>query len=150
MRIPDKHHLAGKAFFRDLMDACGGPKRCQKLTSHPDSHLSAMGSPHVTDRWPRLDHIIDLERDCGQPIVTRYLADLLGFELVPREGRKAGDLPHVFAAAMKEMAEVQVAYVTAVANHHVDAAERAELVRQANQAIAGLQDFIVSVRENRK
>lgn len=146
MRTPSKTHIAAKAFFRDLMDACGGPKRCQGITTHPDSHLSAMGSPHVIDRWPRLDHIIDLEQDCGHPIVTRFLADLLGFDLVPREGRKAGDLPHVFASAMKEMADVQVAYVTAVANHHVDAAERAELVKQANQAIAGLQDFIVSVR----
>ena len=150
MRIPNKAHTAAKAFFRDLIDACGGPKRCQALTAHPDSHLSAMGSPHVIDRWPRLDHIIDLEHDCGQPIVTRYLADLLGFDLVPREGRATADLPHVFAAAMKDMTEVQVAYVTAVANHNVSAAERAELVKQATHAIAGLQDFIVAVRGSRK
>ena len=140
MRTPHARHIAAKAFFRDLLDACGGPKRCQAITSHPDSHLSAMGAAHVVDRWPRLDHVIDLEQDCGHPIVTRYLADLLGFELVPREGRAAGDLPHVFANAMKDMAEVQVAY----------AAERAELVKQANQAIAGLQDFIVSVREPKR
>lgn len=150
MRIPNKAHIAAKAFFRDLIDACGGPKRCQTLTAHPDSHLSAMGSPHVIDRWPRLDHIIDLEQDCGQPIVTRYLAGLLGFDLVPREGRPVADLPHVFATALKEMTDVQVAYVTAAANGHVEAAERAELVKQANQAISGLQDFIVAVRGNHR
>lgn len=145
-----KQPLELKAYFRDLVEACGGTKRAAEKVGGHASHISEAMAAHVTDRWPRLDHVAILEADCCLPIVTRHLADTLGFELSQRDSRSTGDLPHVFATAMKEMAEVQVAYVTAVANHHVDAAERAELVKQANHAIAGLQDFIVAVRGTKK
>lgn len=135
-----------KAYFRDLVDACGGTKRAAEKVGGHASHISEAMAVHNLERWPRLDHVAILEADCGQPIVSRFLADRLGFGLEPHAGRPGGDLPHVFASAMKEMADVQVAYVTAVANHHVDAAERAELVKQATQAIDSLQEFIVSVR----
>lgn len=135
-----------KAYFRDLVEACGGTKRAAEKVGGHASHVSEAMATHITDRWPRLDHVAILESECGQPLVTRYLADQLGFDLAQRDGKSLGDLPQAFAVAMKEMADVQVAYAAAIANREVDTAERAELVKQANQAIASLQNFIIALR----
>ena len=146
MRTPSKEHLAAKAFFRDLMDLCGGPKRCSRLTGHPDSHLSAAGSVHYEDRWPRIDHVIDLESECGNPVLTRFLADLQGFDLEPRDGRLSSDLPHTIAAMFKEIADVITTVSASQADGRVDIVERAAIIKEAQDAIAKLQDLIVVLR----
>ena len=137
--------LSIKEQFRLLVVANKGPTACERILGFPQSHISEAMSRNRLDRMPRADHIAILEAACGQAIVTSFLADLLGFDLTTRHCRATGDLPHVFAAAMKEMTDVQVSYVNAVANQEIDAKERAELVKQAQEAIASLQDFVLKV-----
>ena len=148
MRTPSKLHLAAKAFFRDLLDACGGPKRASTITEHPDSHLSAMGAAHVHDRWPRLDHVIDLEQECGQPFVTRFMADALGYDLVQRQRSAHGKPMEVFARLVKETSDVQVCMVEAMADGRLNSVERAEIIKEAQQAIGELENFINALRGN--
>lgn len=136
MRTPAPQHLTLKALFRDLLTACGGLKRCAALLGHPDSHLSASAAAHVTDRWPRLDHVIDLEADCGQPIVTQFLADRHGMDLMPRTGTApaASTVQHLSKLA-RETGEVIAQMAAAVADGEVSNSERAAIVREIQQMI---------------
>lgn len=86
-----------KAYFRDLVVACGGPKRAAEITGGQASHISEAMAPHNADRWPRLDHVAMLEADCGQPIVAAALADRSGYGLqaVSSVGAHESPLAHL-------------------------------------------------------
>lgn len=72
-----------KAKTRALVKACGGQEAAASL-SRIVSHQAygRYGRPHEAEFAP-IDVIADLEADVGDPIVTRELAALAGFTLVP-------------------------------------------------------------------
>lgn len=101
-----------KAAWRRLLKACGGPEVASKITrARNHSLLSEYGSPSCLDRFPPLDVIADLEAECGEPMVSQALADLMGCDLIRRDARPAGSLRSLMAACTRGFADVSVTFV---------------------------------------
>lgn len=128
-----------KAYFRDLVTACGGPKRAAEIVGAQPSHISEAMAAHNLDRWPRLDHVALLERDCGQPIVTAALADRSGYSLeaVTASGANASPLGHLHRI-VSEVRDVECGILQAMQDGQLTAAERRDIRRQVQEAIAAL------------
>lgn len=135
-----------KAHFRDLVSACGGTKRAAAKLGAQPSHISEAMGPHWDDRWPRIDHVAVLESDCQQPIVTRALADRLGYALVAVDVDKPrrAALEHL-GSILKECGEVEVALVRASADGRLSHVERRLLLTQVNEALAVLTSLRVDL-----
>lgn len=81
MRTSDAEFFRLKAAMKDLVQRCGGQKRTADLVGLAQSMISyictrenrAMFSPAA---------VLLLERECGDPVVTRASAELQGFDLV--------------------------------------------------------------------
>lgn len=82
-QLPRRDYLRLKASTRDLISAAGGPTRGAELTRSSQSRLSEAMAPHCEDRFLCIDQVADLEAEVGQPVMTRTLAALAGFHLVP-------------------------------------------------------------------
>jgi hypothetical protein len=128
-----------KAFYRDLVIACGGPKRAAEVTGGQASHISEAMAPHHIDRWPRIDHVALLEAECGQPIVTAALADRMGYSVdaVSKGAFEASPLLHL-SRIVTEVRDVECGILTAMADGQLSAAERRDIRREAREAIAAL------------
>lgn len=105
--LPLRDYERLKSAWRDLVKACGGLDRVAEITRAKNkSHASEYGAPHCLERFPPLDVIADLEADCGTPIVTRILADMLGFDIAAREAKPASQpLRALMARMIKETGE---------------------------------------------
>lgn len=138
-----------KAATKILIERAGGQTYAAEVLGISQSKISEYASFHHPDRFMRADLVARLEAFVGEPIVTRELADQSSYDLQARAASTTPvDLPHAFARAMKEMADVQVSATTAMADGRADASERAEMIKQAQEAITRLHDFIVAVRGN--
>lgn len=139
-------YLAIKAAFRDLVKASGGQVRAVHVTRGCQSKLSEAMSPEHLERFPALDQVADLEAEAGAPVVTKLLAGMAGFDLVPRiaSGTDASLYQHL-AAIVKEAGEVESIMASALADGTVDAAERKRLKSEAHEAITALHNLIASV-----
>lgn len=128
-----------KAYFRDLVVACGGPKRAAEITGGQASHISEAMASHSVDRWPRLDHIAMLEADCGQPIIAAALADRLGFALqaVSAAGNNESPLAHL-CRVVTQIRDVEVGILSAAVDGRISESERRDIRREAQDAIAAL------------
>lgn len=137
-----------KAFFRDLVTACGGPKRAAQLVGAQASHISEAMAAHVPERWPRLDYIAILEADCGQPIVTSALADRLGYSIAPvaASGDPRPAVQHL-ASVTRETHDVVAALIDAMADGHVGEAERRQIRTQAQEAIQALHKLCADMAD---
>lgn len=151
MKQASANDLLLKARFRDLMKACGGPRRCAEMLNHPESHLSAAGAAHVLDRWPRVDHVMVLEADCGAPIVTGFQADVQGFDLAPRgsHGNAASAGQHLSRIA-KEASDVISGFAAAVADGVVTPREQGALVKEIHQMIAAGHAALADLQRDQK
>lgn len=137
-----------KAATKILIEKAGGQTYAAEVLGISQSKISEYASFHHPDRFMRADLVASLEAFVGEPIVTRELADQSGHDLHARDAAApVADLPHAFAHAMKEMADVQVSAVNAMADGMADVGERAEMIKQAQEAISKLHDFIVAVRD---
>lgn len=139
----DATYLAIKAAFRDLVTACGGPKLAADKTRGCQSRMSEAMAPHETERFPALDQIADLEAECGIPFVTRHLADMAGFDLVPRSVAAGhSSKPMAIAAQMAaSLGELQVAYAAAIDDGELTAVEQAKLRGALNQHREAINTF---------
>lgn len=128
-----------KAFYRDLVTACGGPKRAAEITGGQPSHISEAMAPHHPERWPRIDHVAMLEAECGQPIVTAALADRLGYAIaaVTAPGGQRAPLSRL-SHIVSEVRDVEVGILNAMSDGHITAGERRDIRKEAQQAIAAL------------
>jgi hypothetical protein len=137
--MPNRTPLELKAFYRDLVMASGGPKRAAGLVGAQPSHISEAMAPHTLDRWPRLDHVALLEADCGQPIVTAVLADRMGYALQAVSGQGAHSSPLLqLSRIVSEVRDVECGILVAMQDGQLSAAERRDVRRQAQEAIAAL------------
>jgi hypothetical protein len=136
--MPHKPPLELKAFYRDLVTACGGPKRAADIVGAQQSHISEAMAAH-SERWPRLDHVAMLEAECGQPIITAALADRVGYalEAVNAQGGQASPLAHL-SRIVSEVRDVECGVLNAMQDGQLSAAERRDVRRQAQEAIAAL------------
>jgi len=128
-----------KAYFRDLVTACGGPKRAAELVGAQPSHISEAMATHTLERWPRLDHVALLEADCGQPIVTSALADRSGYSLtcVTASDANTSPLAHLHRI-VSEVRDVECGILHAMQDGQLTAAERRDIRRQVQEAVAAL------------
>ena len=143
---PAQDYLNIKAAVRDLVALCGGAVRAAGLTRTTLSRLSEAMSPAHMERFPAIDQVYDLELECGQPVVTRLMADALGFDLVPREAvARPQSIHQHFAGIVVECGDVEARLAEALADGKVDEAERQTLIKEATQAIDRLVAFRTSL-----
>lgn len=96
-------------------------------------------APHNLERWPRLDHVAMLEADCGQPIVSAALADRMGYGLqaIHPSGHDQSPLLHL-SRVVSQVRDVECGILNAMHDGKLSAAERRDVRRQAQEAIAAL------------
>jgi len=90
--------------------------------------------------------IADLEAETGEPVVTRALAHLAGFDLVSRETGDGQPLPRRLGCIAKEAGDVVASLANALADGTVTQAERVlveaetqELIAEAHRLLAALK-----------
>ncbi|WP_298216808.1 hypothetical protein [Acidocella sp.] len=81
------------------MSDVGGVDAAASCTRVGKSQISAYGDIHTPEKLAPLDVAVDLEAIGGTPRVTAAMARILGYELMPLDGRA----PHELAACLKEV-----------------------------------------------
>jgi hypothetical protein len=91
-KLPAVAYHALKAAYRRLVDLAGGLESSATTTRVSKTSLGYYCQATHDQHMPG-DAIADLEADVGEPVVTRELARLAGYELVPIGGRaETGDI----------------------------------------------------------
>lgn len=117
-QLPATDYAGLKAATRQLLKATGGGNEAAKATRVSQQVLSGYGSggDEHSERFAPADVIADLEAECGQPIVTRKLAELANCLLVQlphgagnsaiteRSGRSAHEFGEVMSGVFAALA----------------------------------------------
>lgn len=124
-----------KAAFRQLLKRAGGQEAAELVTRGRHQTLNRYGNPKEEDCHAPIDVIADLEREIGEPVVTRHLAEMNGFMLVKKTVASTGVdlLAHVSALA-SETGEAVKAAVEAYADGSKSDEELENIVKQAGDA----------------
>jgi hypothetical protein len=144
--LPRRDYLALHAAEQFLADLNGGPVGCARITriSHQDvsrviADVSAdddEGEEQKKKRWFALDVVADLEAAKSAPVVTRVLADLLGFSLVKNPGVRASeDDVAGLCKIITESSEAAAVYGAAREDGKITRAERAAIRTKIDDAI---------------
>lgn len=145
MRDPGTATLALKAAFRELLRLNGGQDCAARLLATSQSRISENASPHHPDCTPRIHQIAALEADAQSPIVTKVLAQLQGYELVPLGSFQTED-PHLhLARIIKDTGEVTGAISQSLADGKISQDEARRLKREADEAIDALHGFVAQM-----
>jgi len=115
--LSDERGAKLKAATRKLVTAAGGIESAAQVTRVKAASLSLYGLIHK-DQFIPVDAVSDLERDIGMPLVTRVLAELAGYDLVPRQGGATTNRAPMQLAVRLEAAVA--AFGTAVADMEED------------------------------
>lgn len=132
-----------KVAFRDLVALAGGVNRAVSVTRGCQSKMSESVSLNMMSRFPAIDQIADLEADCGQPVMTRLLAELAGYSLSPlvANAKQSTMLQHL-SAISRDAGSFGGQLADAIADGKIDAKERQCLI----VAVNALMDNLVSVK----
>jgi len=149
-QLPGNDYLSLKAATRRLLAEAGGNVAASAVTRVDHQGLSRYGNVSVdhADRFMPADVIADIEAECGQPIVTRRLADLSGYLLVPvpRVAKSGTLLGAITAATMKETSDVFVALGDSLGDGKLCAADADRIEREIDEAMAKLAALKLQVR----
>lgn len=144
-QLPARDYLALKAATRDLTDTAGGVTRAGNISRVGAPLLSRYGSPQESTFAP-IDVIADLEAEVGDPVVTRELASLSGFDLVARPAPGASlPLTERFVKMLKENGDVEQAISRAIAAGEITAAEKNRLRVEIKEAMAQLSSLMADL-----
>jgi hypothetical protein len=144
-----QHHprdLVGLKTSFDLLIASvgGGLPASAVLGGYSPGRLSEAASPHNAERWPRVDHIAELERVARRPIVTEVLAQLSGHTLQPI-GAGAGTAGEALLGVVRGAGQVVSTAAEAMGDGAISPRERlalreqlAGLARDVDRALAVL------------
>lgn len=144
-QLPARDYLALKAVTRDLTDKAGGVTRAGQISRVGAPLLSRYGSPQESTFAP-IDVIADLEAEVGDPVVTRELASLSGFDLVARPAPGASlPLTERFVKMLKENGDVEQAISRAIAAGEITAAEKNRLRIEIKEAMAQLSSLMAEL-----
>lgn len=128
----DTTFFALKAAAADLIDRCGGQRRAGELIGVSQQHMSRI-CHRDDDNMLSIRAKLTLEADCGEPVLTRVEAELLGHR-VEREGHltlPATDGPYeAHAAVMAEVGDVCRAFSIAVADGKYSSADAVAVGRE--------------------
>jgi hypothetical protein len=134
--FPTETYERLKGSARDLIGAAGGPRRCQGITRGTESLLSRYGA-RQEEVFAPIDVIADLEKDAGEPIVTRLLAELSGHLLVPvPTAQSASNWFGHLSGVLTGGSQVEVALSDALADGRIDVAEAKALRAKVMEAMA--------------
>ena len=113
----DTTHYALKAAAADLVDRCGGQKRAGDLLGVTQQQVSKLAL-REGDAMLSIRQKLTLEADCGEAVMSKVEADLLGFRLeriAPRPIELVAGSPFsAHAQVMIEAAEVARAFALSV------------------------------------
>ncbi|MCX5569627.1 hypothetical protein [Kaistia nematophila] len=124
-----------KGAARDLIGAAGGPRRCQGITRGTESLLSRYGA-RQEEVFAPIDVIADLEKDAGEPIVTKLLAELSGHLLVPMPtSQSAANWFGHLSGVLTGGSQVEVALSDALADGRIDVNEAKALRAKVLEAM---------------
>jgi hypothetical protein len=112
-----------------LIRDVGGLEAAASVTGYSHGRLSEAASVHNEARWPRVDHVAELEAVAGQPRVTFHLARLPGCTLLPMPVAH-GDCGMAIGAVLRTAGEFGGRAAEAMADGRLDDAERAALVER--------------------
>jgi hypothetical protein len=149
----DTAYLRIKAAFRQLVKQAGGQESAASITRVSGHQtIGRYCRPQDAQHAP-LDVVADLERDTGDAIVTRALADLAGFILVPKplgEGAPSHISVTELGTIAKETGEVITNLGMALADGKITPAEATQVrgeIREAMEALARI-DHALGAIEN--
>jgi len=145
-RFGEDFYLGLKARWHQLVREAGGTAYAAALTGTYESRISEWGANQHLDKFPPLDKIADIELDRGIPLITRYLADLHGYDLVQREAHQERGIHSHFNSIVTEVAELQTRMATAMSDGTITDQECAEIAKEAQEAANALQAMIAEFR----
>lgn len=135
-------YAALRAHTRRLVIAAGGVDAAALITRAGKSSLSLYGAEGNGDKpnpYIPADVVADLEKDVGEPMVTRELARIAGFELVPLAARCSegnGDPAHMVLRINREMGEFSAAVEDMDADGRRTPAELERCIRELDDVLA--------------
>jgi len=124
----DQRALLLKRGTRLLAKACGGNEAAGDIVSRSGETVRRWGDTECPETAP-IYAILQLEAECGKPIVTRMLAEMSGHALKPVSGEPAG------ACLATAHAEVMLA-AAALTQTVVEAKRDGVITPNENAAIA--------------
>lgn len=122
-------YAALRTAWRVLVREAGGLEAAAAATGAAVSRLQAGYDPHQPEKFPRADHVADLERVTGQPLVTFHLARLSNCTLLPLPAAQ-GDAGAAIGAVLRGAGELGGRAAEAMGDGNLSAAERAALVER--------------------
>ena len=138
---------------RALITACGGIESAASITRVEQAHMGRYNNRNASEQMPA-DVIADLEKDAQEPIVSRALVQLLGFEIVKLpQGRWEGDINQQLAAMFKEVGEVSQRIGQALADDGCVSKDEARQlhirkeIADALQVLVGMDKAIEQIEE---
>ena len=149
-QLPASDYLKLKAASRALVATVGGAVAAAAVTRGDHQSVSRYGSAHPdnADRFMPIDVLADLESESEQPVLTRVLAEMSGYLLVPvpRAVGSGTALGQVTAAALKETSQVFVELADALGDSRLTPAEAKTISEEIDQALTKLAALKLQVR----
>jgi hypothetical protein len=149
-QLPATDYAGLKAATRQQIATNGGPVEAARSTRVGHQDLSRYGSlaEDHDERFIPADVIADLEAECGQPIITRKLAELSGHLLVPvpRVALSGTFLGAITAATLKETSDVFVALGDSLGDGQISTGDAERINREIDEAMAKLAALKLQVQ----
>lgn len=143
-KAPYKPRPAGslKEATQALLTAAGGTVKASEITGRGQSVLQRYGDPAEPGRTMPVQIALQLEKTCGQPIVTRYLAAEAGCLLLDLGAVAAGRLGAELARVGQEASDVFAAAAAAVEDDgKVDAGEAGRIVEELDDLLRAAMTY---------
>lgn len=133
-QLPRRDYMGLKAAFRELVEKVGGVQRAGTLTRVDKSRISLYQSVDH-EQYPPIDVVADLEAECGDYPVTRFLASLAHMDLIGRpRGRPVDSLVKGIRAVSREAADAVSAMAQAAGDGDFS-------VEEAEEVLAEIEDL---------
>jgi hypothetical protein len=135
---------AFKAAVRRAVKMAGGPNAAAEMVRSPASRLSEYGN-HDRPVFAPVDVCFDLDKAAGDHVILRAWAELLGFDLVPRNvdaASVAADLAHAAGHVAKESGELISAAIEAASDGKLTPNE----ARRLDEEAADVEAKVINIR----
>ena len=128
-QFPEATYAAIKAASRDLVTAAGGQSRVERITRTCQSSLSKALSANDGNCFLPIDVIADIEAETNTLTITKMLAGLAGYDLVPRVAKAETETLMSHVARMSiEAGTLQSDLITALADGVINPVERISIL----------------------
>ncbi len=142
------NHLKLKAATRDAVGMAGGPQRAAHISRGTASRLCEYGSPACDDRFIPVDVAMALEADIGAPVISRAMADALGYDLVPRNpAADAATIKHQVSESMRGWGNLLADLNAALEDGRIDHLEAVGIEKAISAELNRLHSMLASVRK---